>query len=96
MSREVLDKHHHQGFTSPARLSSQYPAKTFTDIDYEGDLAITADITTFATVLQHLGNVVTSVGLCVNASKTEFICFNHQYSIQTLLGELIKLSESFT
>lgn len=79
MSREVLDKHHHQGFTLP---------KTFTDIDYEDDLTITAAITTFGTVLlQHLGNVVTSVGLYVNASKTEFICFNQQNSILSQVNQ---------
>lgn len=85
-----------EGFTLSSRLSSRYPAKKF-DIDYANDLAITADVITNATLLlHHLENAASDVGFYVNASKTEFIGFNKQVSIQTVSGESIKSVESFT
>lgn len=86
--RSSLDKHHHLYFTLSLRLSSRYPAKMLTDIDNTDDPAITVDTITNATVLlHHLKNTANDVGLYVNTSKTEFIGFNQQGSIQTVSGE---------
>lgn len=70
--RTSLDKHH-LGFTLSPSLSSQYPVKMLTDIDYADDLAIIADTITNAKVLHHLENAANDVGLYINASKIEFI-----------------------
>jgi len=42
--RTSVDKHSHLGFPLSERLSSRYPAKKLTDVDYADDLVLTSDI----------------------------------------------------
>ena len=52
--RTSLDKHNDLGFTLSERLSSRYPAKKLTDIDYADDLVITANTISNATTYINL------------------------------------------
>lgn len=83
--------------TLTPRLSIRYPAKRLKYINYQYDLAIIADIVINATVLlHHLENVANDSGHYDNTTKTEFIGFNQQSSMQTVSGKAIKSVESFT
>lgn len=52
-----------------------YPEKILKAIDYIDDIATAADS---IILLHHLENTANDDGLCVNASKTELIGFNHK------------------
>lgn len=61
------------------------------------DLPMTTEIITNSIGLLHyLENTSKDVGLHVDVSKSEFIDFNQQFSIQTVSGKSIKAVESFT
>ena len=47
-------------------------------------------------LLQSLEGAATSIGLDVNAHKTEYICFNQWRDISTLNGSSLKLVDKFT
>ena len=57
--------------------SRRYPATTITDADYADDIAILTNTPDQAETLLHsLERAAASIGLDVNAHKTEYMCYN--------------------
>ena len=74
------------------RRSRRYPATTITDADYADDMAILANTPDQAETLLHsLERAAASIGLHVNAHKTEYMCYNQTGDISTLEGTPLKL-----
>ena len=74
-----------------------YPATTITDADYADDIAILANTPDQAETLLHsLERAAASIGLYVNAHKTEYMCYNQTGDISTLEGTPLKLVDKFT
>ena len=85
------------GFELTKKRSRRYPAKTITDAVYADDIAILANTPNQAeTLLQSLEQGAASIGLHVNAHKTEYMCFNQTSDISTLDGSSLKLVDRFT
>ena len=79
------------------KRSRRYPATTITDADYADDIAILANTPDQAETLLHsLERVAASIGLHVNAHKTEYMCYNQTGDISTLKGTPLKLVDKFT
>ena len=77
--------------------SRRYPATTITDADYADDIAIQANTPDQAETLLHsLERAAASIGLHVNAHKTEYMCYNQTGDISTLEGTPLKLVDKFT
>ena len=75
------------GFELTKKRSRRYPATTITDADYADDIAILANTPNQAeTQLHSLERAVASIGLYVNAHKTEYMCYNQTGDISTLEG----------
>ena len=73
----------------------RYPATTITD--YADDIAILANTPDQAETLLHsLERAAASIGLYVNAHKTEYMCYNQTGDISTLEGTPLKLVDKFT
>ena len=63
-----------------------YPAKTITDADYADDIALLANTPNQAKILLHsLERAATSIGLHVNAHKTEYMCSQHMSNVACLI-----------
>ena len=78
------------------KSSRGYPAKTITDDDYADDIAILANTPDQAETLLHsLERAATSIGLYVNAHKTEYMCYNQTGDISTLDGTPLELVDKF-
>ena len=76
---------------------SSNPATTITDADYADDIAILANTPDQAETLLHsLERAAASIGLYVNAHKTEYMCYNQTRDISTLEGTPLKLADKFT
>ena len=74
-----------------------YPAKTITDADYAGDIAILANTPNQAETLLHiLERTTAGIGIHVNAHKTEYMSYNQTRGISTLDGNSLKLVDKFT
>ena len=74
-------------------ITIRYPAKTITD----ADIAILANTPNQAeTQLQSLERAPVGIGLCVNAHKTEYMCYNQTGDISTPDGTPLKLVDKFT
>ena len=72
--RTSIDKIKENGFELTKKRSRRYPATTFTDADYADDIAILANTPDQAETLLHsLEQAAASIGLYVNAHKTEYI-----------------------
>ena len=85
------------GFELTKKRSRRYPAKNITDADYADDIAILANTPKQdETLLHSLKRAAASVGLHVNAHKTEYMCFNQTGDISTLEGSSLKLVDKFT
>ena len=85
------------GFELTKKRSRRYPATTITDADYADDIAILANTPDQAETLLHsLERAATSIGLYVNAHKTEYMCYNQTGDISTLEGTPLKLVDKFT
>ena len=70
---------------------------TITDADYADDIAILANTPDQAETLLHsLERAAASIGLYVNAHKTEYMCYNQTGDISTLEGTPLKLVDKFT
>ena len=70
--RTSMDKIRENGFELTKKRSRRYPAKTITDADYADDIAILANTPKQAETLLHiLERAAASIGLHVNAPKTE-------------------------
>ena len=85
------------GFELTKKRSRRYPATTITDADYADDIAILANTPDQAETLLHsLERTAASIGLHVNAHKTEYMCYNQTGDISTLEGTPLKLVDKFT
>ena len=72
--RTSIDKIKENGFELTKKRSRRYPATTITDADYADDIAILANTPDQAETLLHsLERAAASIGLHVNAHKTEYI-----------------------
>ena len=79
------------------KRSRRYPATTITDADYADDIAILANTPDQAETLLHsLERAAASIGLYVNAHKTEYMCYYQTGDISTLEGTPLKLVDKFT
>ena len=77
--------------------SRQYPAQTIMDADYTDDIRLLANTPCQAESLQYsLEQAAGSIGLHVNAVKTEYMCFNQRGDISTLNGGSLKLVDKYT
>ena len=95
--RTSIDKIKENGFELTKRRSRRYPATTITDADYADDIAILANTPDQAETLLHsLERAAASIGLHVNAHKTEYMCYNQTGDISTLEGTPLKLVDKFT
>ena len=95
--RTSIDKIKENGFELTKRRSRRYPATTITDADYADDIAILANTPDQAETLLHsLERAAASIGLYVNAHKTEYMCYNQTGDISTLEGTPLKLVDKFT
>ena len=95
--RTSIDKIKENGFELTKRRSKRYPATTITDTDYADDIAILANTPDQAETLLHsLERAAASIGLHVNAHKTEYMCYNQTGDISTLEGIPLKLVDKFT
>ena len=78
------------------RAYACHPATTITDADYADDIAILANTPDQAETLLHsLERAAASIGLYVNAHKTEYMCYNQTGDISTLEGTPLKLVDKF-
>ena len=85
--RTPIDKIKENGFELTKKRSRRYPATTITDVDYADDIAILANTPDQAETLLHsLERAAASIGLYVNAHKTEYMCYNQTGDISTLEG----------
>ena len=85
--RTSIDKIKENGFKLIKKRSRRYPAKTITDADYADDIALLANAPARAKTLLHcLERASASIGLHVNAHKTEYMYFNQTGDISTLKG----------
>ena len=95
--RTSIDKIKENGFELTKKRSRRYPATTITDADYTDDIAILANTPDQAETLLHsLERAAASIGLHVNAHKTEYMCYNQTGDISTLEGTPLKLVDKFT
>ena len=95
--RTSIDKGKENGFELTKKRSRRYPATTITDADYADDIAILANTPDQAETLLHsLERAAASIGLYVNAHKTEYMCYNQTGDISTLEGTPLKLVDKFT
>ena len=95
--RTSIEKIRENGFELTKKRSRRYPAKTITDADNPDDIAILANTPDQAeTQLHSLERAAASIGLNVNAHKTEYMCYNQTGDISTLDGTPLKLVDKFT
>ena len=95
--RTSIDKIKQHGFKLTKEKSRRYPAKTFTDANYDDDIALLANAPTQAETLLHsLEWATAGISLHVNAHKTEYICFNQTGNISTLNSNTLKIVDKFT
>ena len=95
--RTSIDKIKENGFELTKKKSRRYPATTITDADYAVDIAILANSPDQAETLLHsLERPAASIGLYVNAHKTEYMSYNQTGDISTLEGTPLKLVDKFT
>ena len=79
------------------KRSRKYPAKAIADADYADDIAILANAPAQAETLLHsLERTAASIGLHVNAHKTEYMCFNQTGEFSTQGSSSLKLVDKFT
>ena len=94
--RTSIDKIKENGFELTKKRSRRYPATTITDADYADDIAILANTPDQAETLLHsLERAAASIGLHVNAHKTEYMCYNQTGDISTLKGTPLKLLDKY-
>ena len=85
MLRISVDKCNEYGQTLELSRSRRFHTKKITDADYADDLALLYDNSYNAQKLLHiLEKSVAFIGLHVDATKTEYMCYNHDGAIETL------------
>ena len=83
----LIDLMKENGFTLKKTRSRRYPAWNIMDTDYADDIMLLANTPAQAESLLHsLEQVAGSIGLHVNADKTEYMCFNQRGNISPLNG----------
>ena len=76
--------------------SRRYPTEIITDAGHVDDIALLANTPTQAESLLHrLRQAAGGSVLNVNASKTEYMCFNREGAISTLNGGSLNLGDKF-
>ena len=94
--RTSIDIMKDSDFKLAKERSRRYPAQTITDADYADDIVRLANTSAEAETLLHsLGRAAASIGLHINAHKTEYMCFNQRGDISTLKGGPLKLVDKF-
>ena len=94
--RTSIDKIRENGFKLKRKRRRRYPAKTITDADYADDIALLANTPNQAeTLLNSLERAAASIGLHINAHKTEYMCYNQTGDISTLDGTSLELVDKF-
>ena len=77
--------------------SRRYPSETITDANYANGIALLINTPTQVEFLLHsLEQVAGGIGLHVNVDKTEYMCFNQEGAISTLIGSSLKLADRFS
>ena len=86
-----FDKIESKGLLLTPRLSSRYPAKYITDLDFADDIALPSNTVEDAEALLHaLEEAAAYVGLHCNATKTEYTSSAANPLICSRFGETIK------
>ena len=94
--RMSIDKMKNNSFKLAKERSRRYTAQTITDVDNADDTALLANTPAQAETLLHsLKRAAAGIGLCVNAHKTEYTCFNQSSDISTQNGSSPKLLDKF-
>ena len=89
--RISVDKCNEYGLTLELARSRRFHTKKITDADYAEDLALLSDNSYNAQKLLHiLKKSAAFIGLHVNATKTEYMCYNQDSTIETLNKTLLK------
>ena len=92
-----IDLMRDNGFKLTKERSRRYPAQTITDADNADDIVLLANTPAQAeSQLLSLERAVRSIGLHVNADKTEYMPFNQRGDIATLNASSLKLVDKFT
>ena len=95
--RTSIDKIKENGFKLSKERSRKYPAETITNADTADNIALLANAPAQAETLLHsLERAAASIGLHVNARKTEYMHFNQTGDISTRNGSTLKLVDKFT
>ena len=89
--RISVDKCNEYGLTLELARSRRFHTKKIPDADYADDLALLSDNSYNAQKLLHiLEKSAAFIGLHVNATKTEYMCYNQDSTIETLNKTLLK------
>ena len=95
--RTSIDKMKDNGFKLTKERSRRYHTQTITDADNADDTALLASTPARAeTLLQSLKRTAESIGLHINAQKTEYMCFNQRANISTQKGSSLKLVDKIS
>ena len=94
--RISVDKCNEYGLTLELTRSRRFHTKKIADADYADDLALLSDNSYNAQKLLHiLEKSAAFIGLHVNATKTEYMCYNQDGAIETLNKTLLKKDDDF-
>ena len=94
--RISVDKCNEYGLTLELARSRRFHTKKITDADYTDDLALLSDNSYNAQKLLHiLEKSAAFIGLHVNATETEYMCYNQDAAIETLNETLLKKVDDF-
>ena len=97
MLRMSIDLMKENGFTLAKESSRRYPRQTIPDADYTDDIALLINTAAHTeSPLHSLEQVVSGIGVTVNAEKTEHMCFNQRGAISILNSGPLKLVDKFT
>ena len=95
--RKSLDLNNTKGFQLHPRKSSRHPAVHLTDADFADDIALISNsIENAQTLLNSLESAANCVGLYLNDSKTEYMCYTKSNNsidnmiIKTVNGYILK------
>ena len=89
--RTSVDPNNELGLTLEKARSRRYPNRKITDADYADDFA--DSVADAASMLQE--EAAQTIGLYINAGKTEYMCFNTAGTIKSLGGEKVEKKDEF-
>ena len=94
--RVSVDKCNEYGLTLELARSSRFHTKKITDADYADDVALLSDKSYNAQKLLYIQEKSAAfIGLHVNVTKTEYMCYNQDSTIDTLNKILLKKIDDF-